>query len=69
LGEITIDVRGSFKNKPFKKFTAMHGGHAQAIAEAIEFLSGDFLSDAIKQDHKAQEQGAKPELGFGEKRR
>ena len=67
MGVIRIDVQGSFADRPTKTFTAMHGGHAQAVAEAIEFLSGEFLSNAIKQDHMLHEQGDKPLVGFGEK--
>jgi len=67
MGIIKIDVRGSFMGRPITKtFSAMHGGHAKAVAEAITFLSGKFLSDAIKQDHMLHEQGDKPEIGFGE---
>ena len=45
----------------------MHGGHAQAVAEAIEFLSGELLPESIEQDHNLHEDGAKPEVGFGKK--
>ena len=68
MGVIIIEVQGSFIDRPTRTFTAMHGGHAQAIAEAIEFLSGEFLSNAIKQDHMLHETGSKPENGFGERR-
>lgn len=66
MGLITITVQGSFMSRPTKTFTAIHGGHTQAVAEAISFLSGKFLSNAIKQDHMLHEQGDKPEVGFGE---
>ena len=68
MGMISITVGGSFRNRPFKQFSAMKGGHAQAVAEAIEFLSGEFLSDAIKLDHELQADGEKPEIGFGERK-
>jgi len=68
MGMISITVGGSFTTRPIKQFTAMTGGHAQAVAEAIEFLSGEFLSDAIKLDHRIQSLGEKPEFGFGEKK-
>jgi len=67
MGEIIITVQGSFKPTHQKRFTALHGGHAQAVAEAISFLSGDFLSDAIQLDHKLQGEGASPAVGFGKK--
>ncbi len=68
MGVITISVSGSFVHrKKYKEFSAMKGGHAQATAEAIEFLSGEFLSDAIKLDHDLHGEGTKPEIGFGER--
>ena len=66
MGVITIDIAGSFIQRPTKVFSAMRGGHAKAIADAIKFLSGEFLSNAIKQDHMLHENGDKPEIGFGE---
>lgn len=66
MGLITITIEGSFIDRSTKRFSAMHGGHAQATAEAIKFLSDKFLSNAIKQDHMLHEQGDKPEIGFGE---
>jgi len=68
MGVINISVQGSFRKKAEKQFSAMHGGHAQAVSEAIEFLSGELLPDAIAQDHKLHAEGVRPELGFGKKR-
>lgn len=67
MGVITISVRGSFPQRPTKEFSAMKGGHAQATAEAIQFLSGEFLSNAIQRDHELHDDGEKPEIGFGER--
>jgi len=67
MGMINIEVSGSFRNCGIKHFTARYGGHAQAVAEAIMYLSGDFLSDAIKLDHELHKDGEKPEIGFGER--
>ncbi len=67
MGIINISVQGSFRNHTTKQFSAMHGGHAQAVAEAIEFLSGELLPESIEQDHNLHEDGAKPEVGFGKK--
>ena len=66
MGNIIITVQGSFKNPTTQAFSAMHGGHAQAVAEAIKFLSNDLLPQAIQQDHELHETGAKPEIGFGQ---
>ena len=68
MGVIVISVRGSFPQRLAKEFSAMKGGHAQATAEAIEFLSGEFLSSAIQLDHELHEEGTKPEVGFGERK-
>jgi len=67
MGQITITVSGSFRKLAPKRFSAISGGHAQAVAEAIEFLSGELLPDAIQQDHKLHEGNHYPEIGFGEK--
>lgn len=67
MGNIIIAVQGSFQNPMTREFSAIHGGHAQAVAEAIEFLSKELLPDAIHQDHELHEQGAHPEKGFGKK--
>ena len=68
MGVIVITIQGSVIDRQTKTFTAMHGGHAQAVAEAVTFLSGKFLSNAIKQDHMLHEQGDKPDIGFGERK-
>ena len=67
MGVITISVRGSFAQRPTKEFSAIKGGHAQATAEAIEYLSGEFLSNAIRRDHELHKEGEKPEIGFGKR--
>jgi len=67
MGSIIITTSGSFRISTSKTFSAMHGGHAQAVAEAIEFLSGELLPDAIQQDHELHEGNHYPEIGFGEK--
>lgn len=65
MGMIRIQVVGSFRPLQDKSFSAMHGGHAEAVAEAIEWLSREILPKAIEQDHQLHEEGAKPEKGFG----
>ena len=67
MGSITVEINGSFMERPTKTFTAMHGGHAQAVAETIEWLAKDILPKAIQQDHMLQSLGDKPEIGFGQK--
>jgi len=65
MGKIRIDIMGSFKIKKMREFSALHGGHAQAVAEAIEWLSAEILPQAILQDHWLQSNGAFPENTFG----
>lgn len=65
MGQINIDVRGSFRIKHSVSFSAMNGGHADAVAQAIEFLSAHVLPDAVRQDHAQQANGEVPVLGFG----
>jgi len=67
MGLIKITVQGSFTHPQEKEFSAMNGGHAQAVTQAIEFLSGQFMSDAIKLGHRLHSQEKGPEHGFGEK--
>jgi hypothetical protein len=64
MGVINIVMCGSFPEKK-KSFSALSHGHAAAIAEAISWLSGECLPDAIKQDHDLHNDGAKPANGFG----
>ena len=68
MGTINISVQGSFRKPTTRLFSAMHGGHAMAVSEAIKFLSSELLPDAIEQDHDLHEDGVKPEVGFGKKR-
>ena len=65
MGVINIKVEGSFRKPTMREFSAMHGGHAKAVADAMEYLSGELLPDAIKQDHELHEKEAYPEGGFG----
>jgi len=63
MGMLNINTTGSFKGVN-KNFSAMLNGHAQAVAEAIKFLSEIVLPEAIAQDHELQADGALPEQGF-----
>ena len=63
MGMLTIETRGSFKRES-KTFSAMEHGHAQAVAEAITFLSNVVLPEAINNDHKCHDEGATPSGGF-----
>lgn len=68
MGVITINIQGSFSEKTTRQFSAFHGGHALAVAEAIEFLSSKLLPGAIEQDHQLQAEGAAPDVGFGKRK-
>lgn len=65
MGLITITVQGSFRSKTVQQFSAMRGGHAKAVADAMKFLAGEVLTDAIKRDHELHDQESYPEDGFG----
>ncbi len=67
MGVISITVQGSFRPTTSRQFSALHGGHAKAVSEAIEYLSGELLPMAIEQNHQLHEDGEKPEVGFGKK--
>ena len=63
MGIITVTTVGSFGQRE-KSFSAMEHGHADAVAKAIEYLSGDLLPSATAQDHMLHEQGERPQKGF-----
>lgn len=71
MGVLRIDLNGSFEQYEDLRighpvaFPAMGHGHAQAVAEAIAWLSGHLLPRAIVMDHRLQSEGATPEHGFG----
>lgn len=64
MGQLTIKMSGSFGVKQ-KTFSAMEGGHANAIANAIRYLSQE-LPGTIEQDHKLHDDGQRPpDADFG----
>lgn len=66
MGAIRIDVQGSFgRHCTSKQFSAMERGHAQAVAEAIGFLSNTLLPEAISLDFMCANEGVQPSKGFG----
>ena len=65
MGMIRIEVVGSFSPNRHAEFTALQTGHADAVAPAIEWLAGEVLPEAIRQDHRLQNDGDYPENGFG----
>lgn len=65
MGMITVELKGSFGLPRFKTFSAMEGGHAQAIAEAIQYLSEVELPKAIRNDHECHKDGIEPSAGYG----
>lgn len=62
MGQISITSGGSFPTRS-KNFSAMEHGHAHAVAEAIEYLAGEVLPEAIERDHRLHEAGATPAAG------
>lgn len=65
MGMIFIQVTGSFRKRASKNFSAQEHGHADAVAQAIEFLSKEILPSAINQDHDLQTEGSRPNGTFG----
>ncbi len=66
MGMLTIQARGSFKSET-KTFSAQQHGHAHAVADAIAFLSQVVLPEAIANDHRCHDEGARPSDGFEKK--
>ncbi len=72
MGQITISFNGSFcstktARDTFKGYSASAQafGHASAVETAIGYLTEIALPDAIKLDVKLDNQGLKPNRGFG----
>lgn len=63
MGMIDITTGGSFPRRS-KSFQAIHHGHADAVAQAIEWLASEVLPAAIAQDHRLHDEGARPNKGF-----
>lgn len=66
MGQITIELNGSFGKFRSERFSAMKGGHAKAIADAINYLATIEMPKAIKNDHECHRDGIEPSEGFGE---
>ena len=67
MGTLTITTNGSFGFKQ-KTFSAMKNGHADAVAQAIEWLASEALPTSTALDHDLHEDGCKPNEGFRRKR-
>ena len=65
MGQIAINISGSFDPAYGTTFTAIDTGHADCVAQAIEFLAKVVLPRAIEQDHELHEEGSRPRKGFG----
>jgi hypothetical protein len=63
MGQILIETRGSF-GKSVLSVSAMPHGHADAVAQAIEWLSGKVLPKATELDHQLHTEGQEPENGW-----
>jgi len=64
MGVIRISVVGSFRPNCSEEFGAETHGHANAVAEAIEWLAKKVLPNAIARDHALHSEGEMPEKGF-----
>lgn len=63
MGMITIKTVGSF-GETSKSFHAAEHGHADAVAQAIEYLAATLLPDATAQDHHLRDGDNFPNSGF-----
>lgn len=63
MGNITIQTAGSFGSS-HREFSAVNHGHVDAVAQAIEYLSKEWLPIAIAMDTRLQSEGLTPDLGF-----
>lgn len=63
MGIIAINLSGSFGTSG-RCFSAIKHGHADAIAQAIEYLANEVLPSATAKDHDLHEEGQYPEDGF-----
>lgn len=59
MGQVRIEIAGSFKDGGTVVFSATEGGHAYALSRAINFLVGK-LPNAIRQDHANAAAGSYP---------
>jgi len=68
MGLIRVTFEGSFKrtNLMDQMYSAQPRGHAVAVQEAINFLTGFALPEAIGQDAVLRLRGAAPDDGFRE---
>lgn len=64
MGMIVLNISGSFGSRS-ANFSAMTGGHAQAVSEAIKYLAETELPKAIKNDHECHKDGIEPSEGYG----
>lgn len=63
MGNITITTAGSFGDSRVV-VSAIMNGHADAVAQAIEYLAKEVLPNATAKDHELHGQGVTPEEGF-----
>lgn len=67
MGQIIIETYGSF-GRNGRDFSAMSNGHADAVAQAIEWLASELLPLATAKDHELHDEGVKPDDGFRRKK-
>ena len=60
MGTITIYFAGSFGESRSKCFSAMDAGQAQAVADAIAYLTSEEMPRAIVNDHEFQDVNGVP---------
>lgn len=63
MGFIKITMQGSF-GVIREEFSSIDNGHADAVAQAIAFLSRKLLPEATALDHRLHNDGDEPKLGW-----
>jgi len=65
MGQVRVEIAGSFKDAGTVVFSATEGGHAFALQRAIEFLVSKQPA-AIRQDHQLHTECTfPPASGYG----
>lgn len=66
MGQITVRTAGSFGPSSERNFSALEGGHANALGRAIAYISVELMPTAISRDHKLHDEGERPpQADFG----
>lgn len=63
MGVLNLNTNGSFGHRA-KNYSAEAHGHADAVVQAIKWLSAELLPWAIAEDHDLRNEGVFPKEDF-----